>query len=95
MSKFKDLWKNSKIEKSVAPRLFSMVRNADESGTSGTGHVLDGVVFPSGKCVICWDPESARVMGVNSISIFDSYEAFESIHIGQHPANGTVVEFLN
>ena len=26
------------------PRLFSMVRQADESGVSGTGHVLDGVV---------------------------------------------------
>lgn len=94
MSKFKDLWKK-RIEKSAGPRVFSMIRQNDESGTSGTGHVLDGVIFPSGKCVICWNPESARVMGVNSISIFDSFDAFEAIHIGQHPTNGTIIEFQN
>lgn len=95
---FKDFWK-SDIRKSDAPKIFSMIRNSDESGTSGTGKVLDGVIFPSGKVVVCWDPEAseAKIDGknVNSIAVFDSLEAFHKIHIGQHPTNGTEIKFLN
>lgn len=95
---FKDFWKKE-LKKSLEPKIFSMVRNFDESGTSGTGHVLDGVIFPSGKCVVCWDPiaTEALVGGhvVNSVSVFDSFEAFCAIHISQHPGNETEVIFLN
>ena len=98
MIKFKDFWKGE-IKKSATPKVFSMIRNADESGHSGTGHVLDGVVFPSGKVVVCWDPDDSKVKigdkNVNSIAVFDSMDAFQAIHIGQHPTNGTVIKFLN
>jgi len=32
-------------------KTFDMVRNADESGVSGTGKVLEGVVFHDGTTV--------------------------------------------
>ncbi len=99
MKGFKSHWKNiNKAEDPCVPRVFTMIRNNDESGTSGTGHVLDGVIFPSGKCVVCWDPENTKVKvgeeNVNSVAVFDSYEAFEAIHIGQHPSNNTEIIFL-
>ena len=101
MNNFKDFWKSKSINKSAAPRVFTMIRNNDESGTSGVGRVLDGVIFPCGKTVVCWDPdamrESAKIgdKNVNSVAVFDSYEAFEAIHIGQHPTNLTEIKFLN
>ncbi len=98
MSEFTRFWKKE-IRKSVRPKLFSMIRNGDESGVSGTGRVLDGVIFPSGKVVVCWDPDNSNVKiegeNVNSISTFDSFDAFTAIHIGQHPTNGTEIRFLN
>ena len=36
------------------PRAFTMIRHADVSGVSGTGQVLDGVVFADGVTVIRW-----------------------------------------
>lgn len=95
---FKDFWKGG-FKKSATPRVFAMIRNEDESGHSGVGHVLDGIVFPSGKVVVCWNPDNANVKvgdkNVNSISVFDSWEAFNAIHIGQHPTNRTEIKFLN
>jgi hypothetical protein len=41
----------------MEPRLFTMIRKNDESHVSGTGRVLDGVVFHNGKVVICWRSE--------------------------------------
>lgn len=90
---FKSFWEII-AKTNVEPRLFSMTRNSDESGTSGTGKVLDGIVFPNGKTVICWNtkdnPDSK--VDVGSISVFDSWENFHQIHVGQHPTNGT--EFI-
>lgn len=95
MSKFKQFWKSTKDDD--APVTFTMHRQRDESGHSGTGKVLDGVIFPSGKTVICWDPENSLIAiegeNVNSVAIFDSFEAFHAIHIGQHPTNGTVITY--
>lgn len=97
MKSFKKHWADT-VRKSMGPRIFSMVRMNDESGTSGTGKVLDGVIFPSGKVVVCWDPENSNAQidgeNVNSISMFDSFAEFEAIHIGQHPTNGTQIIFL-
>lgn len=69
-----------------------MKRNNDESGVSGTGIVLDGVVFPNGKVTVCW-----RCVKTNasSISVFDSFEDFTKIHIDSHPTNGTEIIFIN
>lgn len=97
MNKFRDLWKGiNKGQAGVSSKTFEMIRQKDESGHSGTGKVLDGVVFPCGKTVICWDtannPDSKLM--VTSITVFDSYKDFEAVHIGQHPTNGTIVNWL-
>lgn len=92
MNQFKEKWLEM-IAKSDVPRAFSMIRNADESGTSGTGKVLDGVIFPCGKVAVCWDtannPDSK--VDVNSVSVFDSLQEFQDVHIGQHPTNKTQI----
>lgn len=62
-----------------------MIREKDESGYSGTGVVLHGIVFSDGTTVIHWQTKKET----DSTSIFDSFEDFEKIHIGQHPKNGT------
>lgn len=67
--------------------MFAMIRNKDESGTSGTGVVLHGVVFPSGKCVVCWDTKQ----GPDSVSVFETFDEFQRIHIDQHPTNKTEI----
>lgn len=86
---FKEFWKQ--LNTSDKPKSFSMIRQNDESGTSGTGKVLDGIVFPCGKVAVCWDtknnPDSE--VDVNSVSVFDSFDAFKDVHVGQHPTNGT------
>lgn len=76
------------------PRLFSLVRVADESGVSGTGRVLDGVLWHNGQVVICWrtDVEGAK-HGHSSLGIYPSWEAFEFIHIKSHPANQTQIQW--
>lgn len=67
----------------MTPQLFSMHRGNDESGVSGIGHVLDGVVFHNGKVVVCWRTAQS------SVAIYDSFEAFHALHIASHPTNET------
>jgi hypothetical protein len=74
------------------PRLFTMIRKNDESHVSGTGRVLDGTVFHNGKVVICWRSEEKH--SDSSLGIFDSFEAFKSIHIDPHPSNDTEIVWL-
>lgn len=71
-------------------RSFEMTRKADESGVSGTGKVLEGVVFSDGPCVIRWvaDHSPAR-----SESRYDSFGAFIAIHVSPHPNNETEIRF--
>lgn len=61
---------------SEGPRRFELVRDEDVSGTSGTGVVAHGVVFPdpNGRAVLGWDTE------VNSVAVYDSVEELEEIH---------------
>lgn len=77
------------------PRLFTLIRNADESGVSGTGRVLDGAYFHTGQVVICWrtDVEAAK-HGHSSLGIYPSWEAFQFIHIKSHPTNETAIAWL-
>jgi len=71
-------------------KTFEVTRNHDESGISGTGHILSGVIFTaSGKVVVSWESKS----GVNSMGIYDSYYDFYHIHIASHPTNKTVITF--
>jgi hypothetical protein len=66
--------------------LFSLVRQFDETGISGTGKVLEGVIFSDGRVVIRW----CTLNGIaNSTGFFDSFEDFEKIHIKSHPKNNS------
>jgi hypothetical protein len=84
----------SVIENGREARKFSVIRNNDESGVSGTGRILDGVIFHNGVTAICWrtDVEGAA-HGWSSLGIYPNYLAFYFIHIKSHPTNGTVVVF--
>lgn len=70
-------------------RRFTMGRQFDVSGVSGTGIVLEGVHFSTGVVVIHWLTPPPR----GSISVFDSLEQFLSIHVRPHPDNLTVLTF--
>lgn len=70
-------------------RRFFMRRKFDVSGVSGTGIVLEGVLFSTGVVVIHWLTPPPR----GSISVFDSFEQFLVIHVKPHPDNQTVLQF--
>ncbi len=70
-------------------RRFTMGREFDVSGVSGTGIVLEGVQFSTGVVVIHWLTPPPR----GSISVFDSFEQFLSIHVVPHPDNRAVLVF--
>ena len=67
-------------------RVFTIIRQADESGVSGTGRVLDGIVFDDGTTVVRWRTATA------STAIYKTYEDFYYIHIESHPDNLTIIE---
>jgi len=69
---------------------FEMIRKADESGVSGTGKVLEGIVFGDGQTVIRWcTPHTAA-----STAIYPDFASFKKIHIDSHPTNGTEIVWL-
>ena len=70
-------------------RRFLMERTFDASGVSGTGTVLEGVLFSTGVVVIHWLTPPPR----GSISVFDSLDQFLRIHVMPHPENSTVLRF--
>ncbi len=70
-------------------RTFEMHRGNDESGVSGTGKVLEGVVFSDGPCVVRWVTE----LNGRSEARYDSFASFVDIHINSHKSNKTTVIF--
>ncbi len=68
-------------------KLFKMNRIKDTTGVSGTGTVLEGVVFGDGVCVVRWTTARAP----HSTGYFDSYDDFHKIHIASHPENQTEI----
>lgn len=66
-------------------KTFKIIRNNDESGISGTGHVIDGVIFDNGKTVIQWRSSTP------SIAIYETFEDFKFLHIDSHPGNNTEI----
>jgi hypothetical protein len=62
---------------------FWVYRVKDESHISGTGCVLEGVVFHNGDVYVCWRSKTP------SVGVFESFEEFKSVHIDTHPSNGT------
>lgn len=76
------------------PRLFTVIRRADVSGMSGSGRVLDGVVFHTGQVVVCWRTDLKSPEGHSSLGVYPSWEAFKQIHLDAHPENRAEVVFL-
>ena len=68
-------------------RKFTIYRHADESGVSGVGTIIQGVLLADGKCVIQWlqgpDPGDTQVK--------QDFTKFINTHISSHPTNYTVL----
>jgi hypothetical protein len=71
-------------------KVFEMYRRADESGVSGTGRVLEGIVFSDGTTVVRWCVKDKP----NSTAVYNCYQDFELIHITSHPTNETFILWL-
>lgn len=71
-------------------RIFTLKRNKDISGVSGTGVVLYGVVYPSGKCIVEWLMPKPH----GSINVFDSWLDFYNIHVASHPENESEINII-
>lgn len=70
-------------------KVFTANRQFDESGTSGTGHVMTGFVLSDGRVVVYWETDTP------SISIYNSWDDFYKTHVGPHPSNETILEEIS
>jgi hypothetical protein len=52
-------------ENGSAGRVFRLVRDADRTGVSGTGHVASGVVWPDGSVTLKWHTVAANAANVS------------------------------
>lgn len=75
--------------------MFAVERILDPTGTSGIGHVLDGVVFHTGQVVVCWRGDLKRDSGVSSIGIYPSVKAFVDVHLAPHGHDSSRVVFVH
>ena len=87
---------DNEITNQLTPRLFHIIRHGDESGVSGLGRVLDGILWVNGQVTVMWrtdlDPKKA---GMSSITTFNNYRAFEDIHVNSHPTNKTEIVWFD
>lgn len=67
-----------------------MIRQADESGVSGTGEVVRGLVMRDGSCVSWWLLDTLPPRPI----VDACWTNFYSVHIEQHTGNGTLVQQL-
>ena len=70
-------------------RTFTVCRQQDESGVSGEGIVIEGVVLATGQCIVHWLYPPPR----GGIAIFDSMNDFIRVHIQPHPSNRTIITY--
>ena len=70
-------------------RTFTVCRQHDETGVSGEGVIIEGVVLASGHCIVHWLFPPPR----GGIAIFDSLEDFLKVHVKPHPENKTIITF--
>ena len=68
---------------------FTVARQADETGVSGEGVVIEGVVLATGQCIALWLYPRPK----GSIAIFDSMNDFITVHIKPHPGNRTIITY--
>ena len=73
------------------PRTFVMMRRGDVHGVSGTGEVMQGVVWPTGRVTTCWQVPGKPI----TQTAFDSFEAFLEVHVAGHAGNGTEITFYD
>jgi hypothetical protein len=75
---------------------FKLLRRHDESGVSGTGFVLEGIVFTDGSCVVRWCTDTAdqswTVYGIENGK--SGWHRFIDIHVQSHH-NDVRIEFVN
>lgn len=64
---------------------FYMNRSKDETGVSGTGRVLEGILTASGKIIVEWK------FPYHTIGIYNSLEEFKFIHQKSHPNSSKLV----
>ena len=70
-------------------RSFTVCRQYDETGISGEGVIIEGIVLASGHCIIHWLFPPPR----GGIAIFDSLEDFLKVHVKPHPQNKPIITF--
>jgi hypothetical protein len=68
-------------------RTFTIARQSDETGISGVGVVIEGVVLATGQAIIHWLTPAPR----GALAIFDSMDDFIKIHIRPHPGNASIL----
>ncbi len=76
----------------LAPRgieAFTVCRQHDETGVSGEGVIIEGVVLGTGQCIVHWLYPPPR----GGIAIFDSMTDFIKVHIEPHPGNKTIITY--
>lgn len=79
------MWvKMSKIQ------VFRLIRKKDESGYSGVGIVLTGIIFENGMTVIQWTAVRDR----QSIAIYKDFDDFKHFHVDGHPTNESEIQYL-
>lgn len=83
----------------TSPKLFTLIRKIDSSGISGTGRVLDGVIFHTGQVVTCWradlNVKDKDIDAYSTLGIYPSYEAFLHVHVKPHPEGTNEVIFFD
>ena len=70
-------------------RTFTVCRRSDETGISGEGVVIQGVVLAAGWCIVNWLTPAP----FGSVAIFNSMQDFITTHIESHLSNGTIITF--
>ena len=66
-------------------RRFYVLRVTDPTGVSGTGRIVEGVIFPDGKTVLKWR------LPTSSLVVSDSFEEFREIYLHKHHLCNTLV----
>lgn len=81
------------------PKLFTLIRKIDPSGISGTGRILDGVIFHTGQVVTCWRTDinlkDKEIIGFSTMGIYPSFEAFLHVHVKPHPPEASEIIYFD
>ena len=75
-------------------KTFTLYRANSLGSPSGTGRVLDGIVFHNGWTVVCWRTDiDASMNGLSSIGFYPTWEAFSQLHLNARPGYQPTVVF--